>query len=840
MSVKTLTNPAIKKITPKTDFNWTASPTSLSPETSTQSSGDVITLGAETTATSINYSTSIFDNTLDARGALTVKSITGGKGNDVIWGSNSASLLNGGQGNDSINGGGADDLIAGGIGDNNLSGGLGSDQFIVTGTDNITDFGLHSDNSVFGDNLYVGQDAVANANLASNFVATIATENNGTAKLSNNGFNIDLSAVELGDSGFILISNGLKGASLVGSSNKDTLSFTIKTDLVNGKDILAGGPGADNFLFNIDNYKTPSADQAYPTLSDFTSGSDKIRIKATDTTIFDTTGQLVTGSPRFFSGTNVADQDALNRIIYTPSTGILSFDADGNGPINPIVIAKLGTTTSPNLKATDIIIVGNASQGDISINGVAIQGQILTASNTFADVSNVGAIAYQWLADDAIIPGANNSSITLSEALVHKKISVSASFTDLYGIPENVTSLPTRTVSSITDIPSQTFVVATSKEDNNVKISFADLKGLARKIDTQDANSGFIITSINTGSLKIGPTFATAEDWSPINNIIDSKNLGYWTPDLNANRILDAFKVVGKDNPDIAIQTIISVNRVNDAPTLNAPSDIAYLDTPFDDTFDEYKGQLVANDVDKLALSFSIKGGKSIGTKITLSNSYGTLVLQKSSGNYNFTPNKNAIELLDSNKTVTFTVTVSDGIAAAVSKKLNIDIRQDPLKKTESKFNDNLSGTNNNDKFNALAGNDTIDGLDGNDTLQGGAGNDLLVGGLGTDFLTGGKGKDIFKFNSSVECRTENGRDSITDFTPKQGDKIDLSSIDADTLKDADQAFTFIGSAVFSGQSGELTFSAGILSGDTNGDKTADFEIELLGINTLGKDDIIL
>ena len=99
-----------------------------------------------------------------------------------------------------------------------------------------------------------------------------------------------------------------------------------------------------------------------------------------------------------------------------------------------------------------------------------------------------------------------------------------------------------------------------------------------------------------------------------------------------------------------------------------------------------------------------------------------------------------------------------------------------------------------------------------------------------------------FKFNSSVECRTENGRDSIIDFTPKQGDKIDLSGIDADTLKNADQAFTFIGSAVFSGQAGELTFSAGILSGDTNGDKTADFEIlvTLVGSAPLVSTDFIL
>jgi hypothetical protein len=63
-------------------------------------------------------------------------------------------------------------------------------------------------------------------------------------------------------------------------------------------------------------------------------------------------------------------------------------------------------------------------------------------------------------------------------------------------------------------------------------------------------------------------------------------------------------------------------------------------------------------------------------------------------------------------------------------------------------------------------------------------------------------------------------RDVVTDFNATQGDKIDLSAV---------AAFAYIGSASFSDVAGQLRFSAGILSGDVNGDGVADFEIQLTG-----------
>ena len=64
--------------------------------------------------------------------------------------------------------------------------------------------------------------------------------------------------------------------------------------------------------------------------------------------------------------------------------------------------------------------------------------------------------------------------------------------------------------------------------------------------------------------------------------------------------------------------------------------------------------------------------------------------------------------------------------------------------------------------------------------------------------------------------------------------------MDADTGRPGDQGFAFLGGAAFSGDAGELRFAGGVLAGDVDGDRAADFEIALLGVGRLGAGDILL
>ncbi|WP_308810871.1 T1SS-143 repeat domain-containing protein, partial [Aeromonas sp. HMWF036] len=69
-------------------------------------------------------------------------------------------------------------------------------------------------------------------------------------------------------------------------------------------------------------------------------------------------------------------------------------------------------------------------------------------------------------------------------------------------------------------------------------------------------------------------------------------------------------------------------------------------------------------------------------------------------------------------------------------------------------------------------------GSDQGDWLFGSSGDDRLLGGHGNDILTGGAGSDLFVWQHGDEGRQgQPAIDTITDFHPEQGDKIDLADM---------------------------------------------------------------
>ena len=84
---------------------------------------------------------------------------------------------------------------------------------------------------------------------------------------------------------------------------------------------------------------------------------------------------------------------------------------------------------------------------------------------------------------------------------------------------------------------------------------------------------------------------------------------------------------------------------------------------------------------------------------------------------------------------------------------------------------DRLYGGSGSDRLFGGNDNDALYGDSGNDLLSGGAGNDQLWGGTGNDRLTGGSGADLFRFATGF------GRDTITDFSWSDGDRVDLRAV---------------------------------------------------------------
>lgn len=157
---------------------------------------------------------------------------------------------------------------------------------------------------------------------------------------------------------------------------------------------------------------------------------------------------------------------------------------------------------------------------------------------------------------------------------------------------------------------------------------------------------------------------------------------------------------------------------------------------------------------------------------------------------------------------------------------------------------DDISGDDGNDVLKGGADDDGLHGGNGDDRLDGGTGNDDIVGGSGRDALKGGDGADTFIFANGDTGSTRLTADRIADFSHAQGDHVDLSAVDADTLTDGDQAFTFIGTAAFGSHAGELRYDVvdgkSFVSGDTNGDGVADFVIRMDHVTTLVAEDFVL
>lgn len=196
--------------------------------------------------------------------------------------------------------------------------------------------------------------------------------------------------------------------------------------------------------------------------------------------------------------------------------------------------------------------------------------------------------------------------------------------------------------------------------------------------------------------------------------------------------------------------------------------------------------------------------------------------------------------------------------------------------------NDEITGNSLSNELNGGRGSDRLFGGGGNDTLiggtvsfdlrtsdrdvlNGGADDDLLMGVFGNDTIIGGQGADImfgglqgvepefnFNFGGDDTFVFQNGDnrvgfllpggtftgDQIMDFS--LGDRIDLSQIDANVNSAGNQAFRF--SSSFTGSAGQLivslrtdaaSFDQWMVSGDTNGDRIADFNILVTAQNGL-------
>ena len=292
-----------------------------------------------------------------------------------------------------IQGGSGDDIIAGGgSGSNNYDGGGGIDTIDYSGTTQgiVIDLSAASNQATGAE---IGTDQITNV------------EN------------------VIGGSGDDLVTGNGGNNVLVGGVGADTLT---------------GGAGNDTFRYTAN---TDSIAAAFDTITDFQSG-DHIEFTgmagmswgANHYTFTTSITQTVAAIQADASSSNALVQfsDGTNNYLYIKGAGS---GVDFGGTL----VSFTGTNVLTSSQLTGGV-ANNAPTGTVTISGTATQGQTLTATNNLADADGLGAITYQWQSNGANITGATNNTYLLTQTEIGKAISVIASYTDLHGTAEAVTS----------------------------------------------------------------------------------------------------------------------------------------------------------------------------------------------------------------------------------------------------------------------------------------------------------------------------------------------------------------------------------------------------------------
>ncbi|AHI29966.1 Ig-like domain-containing protein [Marinobacter similis] len=247
---------------------------------------------------------------------------------------------------------------------------------------------------------------------------------------------------------------------LTASDNADGLTdgtyFTVSTDGTNGTASIDPATGLWSY--------TPTADF---------SGSDSFTVTVTDddgytdtqvisvivTPVVDIVNDtLITDedtpiTANVLTGTNGASADNFEgtptlTAVTNGSNGTVSYQSDGTFTYTPdanfngndsftYTITSGGVTETGTVNIT-VNAVNDLPTGAVTISGIAMLGETLTAANSLADADGMGPVTYTWKADG--IEVGKGTTYTLTESEVGRVITVEASYKDQDGGNELMTS----------------------------------------------------------------------------------------------------------------------------------------------------------------------------------------------------------------------------------------------------------------------------------------------------------------------------------------------------------------------------------------------------------------
>ena len=785
------------------------------------------------------------------QGTTQANHLLGYSGNDTVNGDSSNDLLEGGWGDDVLNGGAGDDILYGDWGNDSLNGGAGSDKYIVKGNEangwsSFQGYDTYVDNGTTGSDRLIAVDT-GNVDIGlKSFVNTgiEIIDGSGTTGIVRllgdwNSNQLNFSNVQFVGSN-IRIDGGYGDDAITGNSSNNTIIGGGDNDQLDGQE------GSDTYVVTGNEASGGSSFQGYDTYNDSgVNGSDRILTQGT--------GNVDIGLTNFStaSGIEVINGDGatgITRLLGDWNDNQLDFSSvqfigsririDG-GSGNDLITGSTANDTIIGGSGDDEIDGGEGSDNYIYTGNEPSGGSSFQGYDTYYDTGTTGT-------DSLVTQGTGNVDIGLTN------------FTTDNGIESIDSSQVTGVVRLLGnweanwfDFSATQFIGTDIRIDsgygddiiignagNNILIG----GGGYDELDGGDGSDDYLVTgneaggwssfqdydayndsgltgsdrilAQGTGNVDVGLTnFGTSNGIE----IIDATGatgivrlMGNWESNIlnfSATQLLGSnLRIDGKDGNDTITGSSSSDTIIggigNDKVNGGQGSDTYLI------TGNEAGGWSSFQGYDTYADN-GTTGSDRLIAQGTGNVDIGLKAFAASSG----------IEIIDGSGATGIVRLIGDGNA----NTLNFSTVQ-------------MIGTNL--RIEGKDGNDSITGSNNNDIIVGGNGDDKLTGGLGADKLTGNAGKDRFIFTTTAQMGLGTNKDTIADFQRDQ-DLVDLVAIDANTLLTGNQAFTYIGSANFS-KAGELRFASGIVSGDVNGDKVADFELAMTGITVLSSTNFLL
>ncbi|TAN65563.1 MAG: hypothetical protein EPN17_16345 [Methylobacter sp.] len=184
-----------------------------------------------------------------------------------------------------------------------------------------------------------------------------------------------------------------------------------------------------------------------------------------------TDGSVITWGANTYGGDSSAVADQLNGAIdvsqiYSTNHAFAALCSDGSVvtwgsvwdnasqkyvPIDSSAVAtqlSSGVVSGANIDTNDVFTSTNhAPIGTVTLSdNTPERAQTLTVSNTLADEDGLGVISYAWLANGLSVGTGNSYTVTANE--VGKALAVTATYTDLLGNAESVSSQATAAVTA--------------------------------------------------------------------------------------------------------------------------------------------------------------------------------------------------------------------------------------------------------------------------------------------------------------------------------------------------------------------------------------------------------